>query len=283
MSTAPAKLNLFLHLGARRADGYHPVASLIAFAELGDDLSVAPAESLSLAIDGPFAKGLPADETNFVLKAACALAELTGAQARAHLSLTKNLPVAAGLGGGSSDAAAALRALCELWCVEPDERDLMALALRLGADVPICLARRTALVGGLGEVIVATPQIPSAPIVLVNPGIELMTADVFRRLGARRGEALPDWPATIQSIDQLCAALRPHGNDLEAPASTLVPQIAEVLSTLGESQGCDLARMSGSGATCFGIFESDKAAEAAASALSARHPTWWARATRLQS
>jgi 4-diphosphocytidyl-2-C-methyl-D-erythritol kinase len=279
--SAPAKINLYLHVVGRREDGYHELDSLVAFADIADIVTARPAAGLSLAIDGPFAAALAGGAAdNLVLRAASLLAARFGVTAGAALRLTKNLPVASGIGGGSSDAAAALRALQSLWNIAASPDEFAALAARLGADVPVCLLARTAWLGGIGEVLAAAPDLPPVAIVLVNPGIALSTPSVFNaRSGAfsapgRFAEEIPDAAA-------LAAALRPRRNDLAAPAIGLVPAIGEVLARLGACDGALLARMSGSGATCFGLFADDAAARAAAARLAGERPGWWVATGRL--
>lgn len=279
---APAKVNLYLHVVGRRPDGYHLLDSLIVFAGVGDDVAVAPAADLALAVDGPFAGLVPAGPENLVLRAARLLAERMGVTAGAHIRLTKRLPVAAGIGGGSADAAAALRALCALWRVHPDPAAMADLALSLGADVPVCLAGMPAFVGGVGEDIAPPPPLPPAWMVLVNPGIAVSTPQIFKaRTGAFstpcRFRAVPrDAPA-------LFAALAGCRNDLTAAALTLAPAIDDVLAALGAQPGCAFARMSGSGATCFGLFAESGHAVAAAAAIAAAHAPWWVKAAPMLS
>jgi 4-diphosphocytidyl-2-C-methyl-D-erythritol kinase len=266
---ACAKVNLFLHVTGKRADGYHLLDSLVVFAEIGDVLYAEPAETLSLTVDGPFATELANEPNNLVLRAARALAT---PGAGAHLALTKNLPVASGIGGGSADAAATLRLLRQRWnLAEPDDA-LAKIALGLGADVPVCLASRPARMSGIGERLAPAPLLPPCGIILANPGVAVSTADVFR---ARRGA----WssPATLPSrwtdAAAMAADLRTLRNDLEPPAVALQPIIGEVLATLATLPGCHLARMSGSGATCFALF--DDASAAAHAAEQVRRPGWW--------
>jgi 4-diphosphocytidyl-2-C-methyl-D-erythritol kinase len=284
---APAKLNLTLAVVGRRADGYHVLDSLVAFTEYGDTLTASPSDTLSLTFDGPFGDRLAGDAAeNLVLRAARLLAAEGGVTPAASLRLTKRLPLASGIGGGSSDAAAALAALAELWRLSPTLEDLARLALTLGADVPVCLAARTARLQGIGERIGAAPAVPPAPIVLVNPGIGLPTPQVFKARdagfssGARTAGVLAQSPPDAAALAE---ALKSHGNDLTAPAITLLPVIGEILDALTAARSCLLARMSGSGATCFALFPDDAAAEAAAAALRSARPTWWAVATRLKS
>jgi 4-diphosphocytidyl-2-C-methyl-D-erythritol kinase len=284
---APAKLNLTLEVVGRRADGYHLLDSLIAFTDYGDTLTATPSDTLALTLDGPFGGILVGDPMeNLVLKAARLLAAEAGIEPRAALALTKRLPVASGIGGGSSDAAATLMALSALWRLAPAPEDLARLALKLGADVPVCLAQRTARLEGIGERISAAPPVPAAPILLVNPGVGLPTPKVFQ---ARRGDfskgagpagVLAGSPADASG---LADALRPYANDLTAPAVRLLPVIGRVLGRLEATSQCLIARMSGSGATCFALFPTDEAAASAAVAITAAEPEWWAVATRLKA
>ena len=265
---APAKVNLFLHVTAKRPDGYHELDSLAVFAGAADVLRAEPAEALSLTLHGPFGAALEAEPDNLVLRAARALAAVAGREARVRLGLEKNLPVASGIGGGSADAAACLRLLGRLWDVTPPPE----LALSLGADVPVCLAGRTARMAGVGERLTVAPNLPACGMVLVNPGVALGTADVFRarQAGFSAKARLPDgWPVAASMADDLAAL----GNDLQAPAIGLCPVIGEVLAALRATPGCLLARMSGSGATCFGLFADPVEAVLAAQAL--RRPGWW--------
>ncbi|MFQ5784410.1 MAG: 4-(cytidine 5'-diphospho)-2-C-methyl-D-erythritol kinase [Alphaproteobacteria bacterium] len=279
--TAPAKINLYLHVIGRRADGYHLLDSLVAFAGIGDSIEVCEAEDLSLVIDGPFAAALDASQpsNNLALRAARRLREQSGVRAGAAIRLHKALPVAAGIGGGSADAAATLRALCRLWELDAGDDDLMALALELGADVPVCLAGRAAFVGGIGEQLDFAPSLPPAYVLLVNPGEALATATVF---GARRGAySLPArFAGPAADAGALARLLAERGNDLEAAARRLAPTVGEALAALLAAPGCLLARMSGSGATCFGLFATGTEAAAAARRL-ADHPRWWVAAAPL--
>jgi 4-diphosphocytidyl-2-C-methyl-D-erythritol kinase len=282
---APAKLNLTLRVVGKREDGYHLLDSLVAFTEYGDVVEAVPADELSLTMDGPFGAALAGDPAeNLVLRAARLLAEAAGVAPRAGLRLTKNLPIASGIGGGSSDAAATLLALSDLWDIRPAAGDLARLGLKLGADVPVCLAGRPARLEGIGERIGPAPELPPAPIVLVNPGIGLATPAVFRArtgpfsAGAGPAGVLPTAPPDPAA---LARALALYENDLAAPAVTLLPVIADVLAMLDAAPGRLIARMSGSGATCFALFAEGSAAEEAAEAATQRG--WWAIATRLRS
>jgi 4-diphosphocytidyl-2-C-methyl-D-erythritol kinase len=267
---AYAKINLALHVGERRPDGYHRIETIFAFAEQGDRLRAEAGEGLSLAVEGPFAACLAAEGDNLVLRAARALAERFGVTAGARLLLDKRLPVASGIGGGSADAAAALRLLTRFWGLAAREEDLLAIARGLGADVPACLLSRSVRGDGRGDDLRPWGGgLAGTPLLLVNPGVALATADIFARWdGIDRGP-MPDDPAEGR-------------NDLEAPAVALAPVVAELLALLGASPGVRLARMSGSGATCFGLFENEAARDAAAAAIGAAHPGWWRLATRLR-
>ena len=269
VEAAPAKVNLFLHVVGRRADGYHLLDSLVVFTAVGDVLRAEPSDRLSLEVDGPFGAALTGEPDNLVLRAARALAP---AGAGARLVLTKNLPVASGIGGGSADAAAALRLLCRLWRLTPAALELARMAEALGADVPVCLARQPSRMGGIGELLQPAPELPACGIVLINPGVGVSTAAVFR---ARQG----DWsspaslPASWPNVAAMAADLHSMRNDLERPALSLQPVIGDVLAALSALPGCRLARMSGSGATCFGLFDEPEAAASAVDGL--RRPGWW--------
>lgn len=269
---APAKVNLYLHVLGRRADGYHRLDSLVAFAGCGDLLEVRPAETLRLELAGPFAAALATEADNLVLRAAQALAAAAGVPARAVLRLDKHLPVASGIGGGSADAAATLRALTRLWNLPAERIPLGRLAAGLGADVPVCLAGRPARMGGIGEMLTAAPDLPRSGLVLVNPRIALPTAAVFR---ARSGgfSAPPALPAAWPTAAAMAADLARCSNDLEAAAIALCPPIAAVLAALRAQPDCLLARMSGSGATCFGLFADAERAGRAAATLA--DTGWW--------
>jgi 4-diphosphocytidyl-2-C-methyl-D-erythritol kinase len=269
---APAKINLYLHVVGKRADGYHSLDSLVVFAGAADRLSARASDTLSLALTGPFGAGLREEPDNLVLRAARALAEAAGVPPAAHLKLEKNLPVASGIGGGSADAAAALRVLQQLWNVSLPAERLAPIALKLGADVPVCLASRPTRMGGVGEVLSAAPRLPSCGLVLVNPGVALPTVAVFR---ARQGgfTPVPDLPDAWADAAAMAACLAVTRNDLEPPAISLCPPIAEVLAALRATRGARLARMSGSGATCFALYDDEAQAKDAAAALA--RPGWW--------
>lgn len=274
--TGWAKINLALHVRRRRADGYHDIETIFAFADFGDGLSVRAADDVTLTIRGPFGDGLPADESNLVMRAARALAGAHGVRAGAALTLDKRLPVASGIGGGSADAAAALRLLNRYWGIDADEVALCAIAASLGADVPACVGSRTQRGDGTGEQLraLADDDVRDKAVLLVNPGVPLATGRVFAAWdGIDRG-ALTSGPPL--------AAAHEGRNDLEAPAISLCPVIGTVIAALAARPGATLARMSGSGATCFALFDTDADAEAARTAIAAAHPGWWAAAGRLR-
>ena len=277
---APAKLNLYLHVTGRRADGYHELDSLVTFTALADTLEIAPAESLRLSVTGPFAGALDAGD-NLAAQAATALAEKLGRPADVRITLDKRIPVAAGLGGGSADAAAVLRGLAQLWRLGAEHAgDLRETALGLGADVPVCLDSRAASMAGIGEALSAPPPLPPCAVLLINPGVPVPTGPVF---AARRGpfSAASRIDEAPHDAAALAALLRSRRNDLEQPALAQVPEIGRVLGRLAAAPGCLLARMSGSGGTCFGLFEDEAAAAGAADAIARDHPTWWVQPTRL--
>ncbi len=281
--SAPAKINLYLHITGKRDDGYHLLDSLAAFAGVYDTISVRPAATLSLMIDGLFSAGLPVDESNLVMRAAHRLRDLTGVQDGADISLTKRLPVASGIGGGSADAAATIKALARLWSIHPGQHDLSGLALDLGADVPICLFGQAAFMSGIGEKLEPLGGLPNVPMILVNPGVDISTPTIFNK---RRGAFSLERPFTDIPVtpEHLIALLNDgRGNDLMEPAIELAPVIGQTLEAIKHSKGCRFARMSGSGATCFGFFDSQFEAKNAAAAITRDHPDWWAMATELVS
>jgi 4-diphosphocytidyl-2-C-methyl-D-erythritol kinase len=275
---ASAKINLFLHVGDRRADGFHPLQSLAVFTNLGDVLVMEEAIGLSLAIDGPFAQGLQGEGDNLVLRAARSLMEngVLGAQG-ARLTLTKNLPVASGIGGGSADAAAALRGLASLWGSK-DEK-LHEIAATLGSDIPVCVDSAAAFMEGRGEILRPALSMPRVPMLLVNPGVAVATKDVFAALQTRSGTEMTLPRGNFQDTADVLRFLDSTRNDLEAPARKLQPVIGDVLAAIAALPGALMARMSGSGATCFGIFADDDCCERAARALRQSAPGWWVAPT----
>jgi 4-diphosphocytidyl-2-C-methyl-D-erythritol kinase len=276
--SAPAKINLFLHVGQKRTDGFHALESLVVFASVGDELAFEHAGEISLVIDGPFADALTPDPDNLVLKAARALAAHAGIRKGARITLTKNLPVASGIGGGSADAAAALRGLNTLWKLHLAPEALRTVAAQIGSDVPVCIDSATAWMEGRGEKVTALNGIPEVPMVLVNPGVAVSTGKVFAALKERRGIGLP-LPKAMSGASELVSYLKSTANNLEAPAREIAPMIGEVLDALALQPGVLLARMSGSGATCFAIFDSDAAAQKVATAIRAQRGSWWVAAT----
>lgn len=269
--TAFAKINLALHVRERMSDGYHRIETIFAFCRDGDRLEGEPAGTLSLTIGGPFAAGLSAGEDNLVIRAARALQAEAGISAGAALRLDKRLPVAAGLGGGSADAGAALRLLSKLWNLTIDLRTLCEVAKRLGADVPACLFSRTARGDGRGDDLrpIERSFFFATPVLLVNPGVPLSTAAVFAGWDGTDRGPMPD--------DAIAGR-----NDLEASAMTSCPQVGAVLRRLNDLQGVTLARMSGSGATCFALFDHEGARDAADVRLAGLEPSWWRMASRLR-
>lgn len=272
--SAPAKINLFLHVGDKRADGFHPVQSLAVFTQLSDVLTLDAAADLFLTIGGPFAGGLAAEADNLVLRAARALCE-QGGNGGARLALTKNLPVASGIGGGSADAAAALRGLKRLWNVQKDDAALRDIAAGLGSDIPACVLSKPCFMEGRGEVLRAVPSLPRIPMLLVNPCVAVPTRDVFAALQSRTGVEMALPTGGFRDMAELIVFLQATRNDLSAPARGLQPVIGEVLGALAAQQGALLVRMSGSGATCFGVFTDSGACVRAAQELRKAAPGWW--------
>lgn len=282
---APAKINLFLHVGAPAADGYHPLCSLMVFADVGDKVSIHEADALSFHIQGPFLGALVAEADNLVMRAARALlAKARGPQPPIGLSLEKVLPVAAGLGGGSSDAGAALRLVREVMGLAITDEELEAVAASLGADGAACLWGRPVLAEGRGERLSPAPGLPVMEAVLVNPRVAVSTPAVYGAFDAasRFGDvAPPPLPDAFESVEEVAAWASLMRNDLEAPAVSLAPQIGDVLATLADERETLLARMSGSGATCFAICGSDIEADALADRVAHLQPRWWVKRCRL--
>jgi 4-diphosphocytidyl-2-C-methyl-D-erythritol kinase len=287
VARAPAKVNLSLHvLGRRASDGYHELESLVAFAATGDTLTLDPDRPLDLAVKGPTAGPAGPLGDNLVLRAARHLAERVPGLRTGAFRLVKRLPVAAGIGGGSSDAAAALRLLARLNDLPSDHPGLAEAARATGADVPVCLVTRARMMRGAGEAVGPALALPPLPAVLVNPGVPVETAPVFKALALAPGDRHPGAPHPdfAPGLDRaaLLAALTPARNDLEAPALGLAPVIGAVLARLRAAPGCRLARMSGSGATTFALFDALPDARRAAEALAREEPGWWVRATVLR-
>ncbi len=283
---APAKINLTLHILGRRADGLHELESLVAFAGCGDTLTLSPGAMLSLTIDGPTAQAAGGGDDNLVLRAAREAAARVEGLAPGAFHLAKRLPVAAGIGGGSADAAAALRLLARANGLPLDDARLFAAARAVGADVPVCLAARARKMSGAGEVLGPALKLPPLFAVLVNPGVGLATKDVFARLGLKPGESsgFGKHPPVVDgmSFDALLSQLKKSSNDLEDTAGVLAPVVVHVLAAIGAARGCQLARMSGSGATCYGLFETCRAAATAAKVIRRDHANWWVKASVLR-
>jgi 4-diphosphocytidyl-2-C-methyl-D-erythritol kinase len=275
---APAKINLTLRVIGRRADGYHELESLVGFADLADRLTLSPQAQTALALRGPFAGACGPDADNLVLKAVAALGTRNGGVKAGRFTLEKNLPVAAGLGGGSADAAAALRLLARLNGIGAVE--LADAALAVGADVPVCLDAKARVMRGLGEILSAPLSLPALPALLVNPGVPLSTRAVFVAFAGARGSEKP-LGAVPTTTDALIGFLGEHGNDLTQAAISCAPEIEAVLDALARLPGARLARMSGSGPTCFALFGTPAQAAAAAQQLAARHRGWWVRPTAI--
>lgn len=280
---ARAKVNLDLRVLGRREDGYHELESLVAFAGIGDTLTLVPGEPLALTIAGPRAAGLEADDGNLVLRATRSLGQRVPGLRTGRFHLVKRLPVAAGIGGGSADAAAALRLLARLNGIASNAPVLREVAAGVGADVPVCLDSRARLMAGIGEELGPSLRLPPIFSVLVNPGVGVETVAVFRALGLDHGERLaaPRGQGGYGPGADVLPSLLRSANDLAAPARRLAPVIDEVLERLSALPGCRLARMSGSGATCFALFDDYRASAAGAKALAKDRPDWWVKATLL--
>ena len=279
---ASAKINLYLEVLGKRADGYHRLDSLVAFTDIGDEILIVPSDDVSLKMIGPFGNRLAQDINgdNLVLRAARALADRAGILAGAEITLIKNLPIASGIGGGSADSAATLRALPELWSIDVSPADLFTLACDLGADVPACLVSRSLRFQEIGHEITPTSPLPPCWIVLANPGVAVPTPSVFRHPDLTFS-APADFPKDFGDYDRFIAWLLNRRNDLAVPARALVPVIGEVLAQLQALTGTRLARMSGSGATCFALFGQQDTAVAGAKHLADTNPGWWVRAGRV--
>jgi 4-diphosphocytidyl-2-C-methyl-D-erythritol kinase len=287
---ARAKVNLTLRVNGRRSDGYHDLESVVAFADCADRLTLTPGSDLNLKMTGPLAQACGDTSDNLVLKAARLLAERVPNMKAGSFSLDKVLPVAAGIGGGSADAAAALRLLAQLNGLALDDPRIIEVAKLTGADVPVCVDSLGCVMTGVGETLQPL-SLPKIPCVMVNPGVPVATKDVFNALGLRNGELLVgatdvllqnrSWPDEEASLEDWVEALAASSNDLEAPAMRVQPVISEVIAALNATNGAWLARMSGSGATCFAIYENTAEAGRAAEQLRRDHPAWWVHAGTL--
>ncbi|MFA4995432.1 MAG: 4-(cytidine 5'-diphospho)-2-C-methyl-D-erythritol kinase [Bdellovibrionales bacterium] len=274
---APAKLNLYLHITGRQANGYHDLDSIVAFASIGDEIAVRSGKGFRFEITGPQAAALENEdvETNLAVKAARSLAEMTGHSLDATMVLVKKLPIASGIGGGSSDATASLRALAKLWGLKADDPRIMQAAAKHGQDVPVCLKIENTYMTATG--VMPAPKLPRADIVLINPNKGLPTPAVYKefREGGYKFSPLSQFEKKPASVGELVAMLKLRGNDLYAPALKMMPEIGEILSVLEASGECLLARMSGSGASCFGIYPDAMAAKSAAAQIRAQRLRWW--------
>jgi len=286
---ARAKVNLTLQVNGRRADGFHDLESVVAFADCADRLTLTPGPDLELKMSGPLAQACGETSDNLVLKAARLLAERVPNMKAGSFSLDKVLPVAAGIGGGSADAAAALRLLAQLNGLAIDDPRVIEVAQLTGADVPVCINSLGCVMSGVGETLEPL-SLPTMPCVMVNPGVPVATKDVFKALGLRNGELLVGatdvflqdrWPDAKSSLEDWVEALAASSNDLEAPAMRVQPVIGQVIAALNATNGAWLARMSGSGATCFAIYENTAEAGRAAEKLRRDHPGWWVHAGTL--
>ncbi|ESZ02328.1 4-(cytidine 5'-diphospho)-2-C-methyl-D-erythritol kinase [Mesorhizobium sp. M1060] len=277
---APAKINLALHVSGRRADGYHLLESLVVFTRFGDRVEIEPADADRFSVSGRYATSVPIDDSNLVVKAREALRRQAGQQSTPPVAirLEKNLPVASGVGGGSSDAAAVLQGLVRTWGLDIGEAELSRIGLTLGADVPMCLAAKPLVARGVGDELSLVPDFPALALVLVNPGVAVSTPDVFNALEKRDNEGLPPLPRAFDfhSVRNWLEITR---NDLEEPAQAIQPPIGRALSLLNRA-GSGFSRMSGSGATCFGLFETGNVAKRAAAEIRSREPEWFVAATR---
>jgi 4-diphosphocytidyl-2-C-methyl-D-erythritol kinase len=286
---ARAKVNLTLRVNGRRSDGFHDLESVVAFADCADRLTLTPGSDLDLKMSGPLAQACGETSDNLVLKAARLLAERVPGMKAGSFTLDKVLPVAAGIGGGSADAAAALRLLARLNGLSLDDVRIIEVARLTGADVPVCVNSRGCIMTGVGEALQPL-SLPKLPCVMVNPGVAVATRDVFNALGLRNGELLVGvtdvllrdrWPDDKASLEEWVEALAANTNDLEAPALRVQPVIGEVIAALNATNGAWLARMSGSGATCFAIYENTAEASRAAEQIRRDHPGWWVHAGTL--
>jgi 4-diphosphocytidyl-2-C-methyl-D-erythritol kinase len=289
IETARAKVNLTLRVHGRRTDGYHDLESLVAFADCADMLTLALAPDLQLMTTGPRAQDCGNGDDNLVLRAARALGERVAGMKAGHFTLEKHLPVAAGIGGGSADAAAALRLLARANGIEVDDPRVIDVAREIGADIPVCLESRACTMTGVGEQL-AFLALPKLPCVMVNPQVAVATKDVFAALGLLHGELLAgpvdviqsrDWPGPKAGFDEWLSAISEGTNDLEPPATKVEPIVGNVLAALKAAAGIGLARMSGSGATCFGVFRSADDAGQAAKVIAEKYPGWWVHAGTL--
>jgi 4-diphosphocytidyl-2-C-methyl-D-erythritol kinase len=280
---APAKINLYLHVTGRLDNGYHLLDSLVAFADIGDQIEIEPAAEFKFSVEGPYANAFgpkdrdhSPDSSNLVVQAVWALSRAAQKIPNVRVKLTKNLPLASGLGGGSSDAAAVIWGLLEWWKIPRQTAYLQGLMARLGADIPACLNCSPVRVRGIGDILDPAPLMTEIPIVLVHPGKPCMTGEVFSRFSGSFKQPIP-LPNDLGKADKLAAFLEQQTNDLLKPALETVPQIENILTALQGQDGALLARMSGSGATCFGLFKNDVLAMKAAQTIAKDNPDWWVK------
>jgi len=281
---APAKINLFLHLTRKKQDGYHALQSLVSFADIGDEINIKPAEQFSFSVKGPFARNFKEQEkntaiegTNLAVKAARALSQAENKALNVDITLTKNLPLAAGIGGGSADAAAVIWGLQQLWETQKDVAYLLPMLTKLGADVPVCMRCQPTLVEGIGEKLLAAPDIPEIPILLINPLLPCPTEKTFLHHDAAFKDKIK-LPDQFIDIFDLVEFLRTTSNDLYEPAAQLVPEIGNVINALEASKDCLMARMTGSGASCFALFETMEQARIAEQEIMQENSDWWVKA-----
>ncbi len=280
---APAKINLYLHVTGRLDNGYHTLDSLVGFADIGDKITIEPANNFTLEINGAYANDFGAKEhdasshsSNLVVQAVWALSHLVQKIPDIRITLTKNLPLASGLGGGSSDAAAVIRGLLQWWGISPETHNLLPLMSALGADVPACLHCKAVRMRGIGEILDPAPSMCKVAILLVNPGKNCPTADIFTHYDAPFKEPI-SLPETLDNFEDLIEFLKAQSNDLEEIALQKIPDIEHVIKTLTTQEGCALSRMSGSGASVFGLFENEEQAKKAAATLSNQNSDWWVK------
>ena len=278
---APAKINLYLHVTGRRIDGYHELDSLVGFTAHGDVIQVRQQEELYFQINGPFGNTLQVNDDNLIVRATRALARETGYQGGAHITLKKNLPVSSGIGGGSADAAATLKALNVLWETGLADGALAAIGSRLGADIPVCILSKGAQMSGIGERVSKVESLPPLGVLLINPGIPISTLKVFQMHRGNFSRRV-DFQ-TIGDVEAFYEFLARQKNDLQDLAIEIAPVIQEVLDMLSAELGCRLVRLSGSGATCFGLFDNEALAKVSGRAISGSYPNWWVQPTHLLS
>jgi len=282
---APAKINLYLHITDRLDNGYHTLDTLIAFADIGDLLKIENAKSFCYQVDGPFSKGLANNSKNLVSHAAHAIAKASGNELNVRITLTKNLPVAAGIGGGSADAAATIRGLMKWWNIAQDEPYLPELTLSLGADTPICFSSKPARVHGIGEKTDRAPTFPELSVILINPMRACHTPAIFNAYDENKKNHKPllDIPEHLSNPDHFISFLDKQNNDLQDIAAKKIPEIIHIIETLKNHPDCALARMSGSGATCFGLFKNKTQAQKAFKEIKHDHPQWWVQTGTLRN